>query len=138
MHDAGAGTHPLHLTSPQYGAVTHRIGMGEFPINHHRDDLHVAVGVHPEAFTGCDGVVVDHPQRAKTHPVGMVMTGEGKAVPGVQPTPLAVEAFIGGSEQQGWRVHRGDLGHGKGRDGRDGDGLRAGAGPSAAGVAAGR
>ena len=130
VHDAGAGTQALHFPCPQHGVVTHGVGVGQFPLHHHGDDLHVAVGMHAEAPTGADGVVVDHAQWAVAHPVGMVVAREGKAVPGVQPLEGAVEALVGGAEQRLWRGQRRHHGW------VQGEGLKPGEAVSGSGVGA--
>jgi hypothetical protein len=68
VHHPCAGAHALHLSGTQHLGVTHRIAVVQLPLHHHRDDLHVAVGMHAEAAAGGDAVVVDHPQRTETHP----------------------------------------------------------------------
>ena len=60
VHDSGAGGHPLHVTGLENPAVAHGVAVVDLPLHHHGDDFHVAVGVHAEAFTGGNGVVVDH------------------------------------------------------------------------------
>ena len=74
--------------------------MVQFPLHHHRDDLHIAVGMHAKAPAGGNRVVVDHPQRPKAHPGRVVVAGEGKAVPTIQPIELAVKALSGGAQHQ--------------------------------------
>ena len=101
MHDAAAGTHPLHFAGVQHRAVAHRVGMGQGPLHHHRDDFHVAVGVHAEPLACSNGVVVDHPQGAEAHPVRILMAAEAEAVPGIEPVQLAVEALVCGSQDHG-------------------------------------
>jgi hypothetical protein len=80
--------------------MAHGVAVVQLTLHHHRDDFHVAVGVHAEAPAGGDGVVVDHPQRPEAHPGGIEMVGEGEGVPAVKPRELAVETFGSRAEHQ--------------------------------------
>jgi hypothetical protein len=79
--------------------MAHRIAVAEFPLHHHRDDLHVPVRVHAKSLAWGDGVVVDHSQGAKPHPLGIVVASKGKRVPAVQPIALGVEALGGWAKE---------------------------------------
>ena len=59
VHDSGSGAHPLHISSLNNAAVSGRILVVEFPLDHHRDDLHVAMGMHAKSPTGRNRVVID-------------------------------------------------------------------------------
>ena len=106
MHHARASAHGLDLSCCQYFRMAHRIAVAELPLHHHRDDLHVAVGVHAKALAWGDGVVVDHPQGAKPHPLRIVVASKGKRVPAIQPIALGVEALGGWAKEQ-WHQARG-------------------------------
>ena len=83
MDHARAGAHGLHLACCEHFRMAHRIAVAEFPFHHHRDDLHVPVRMHAKSLARGDGVVVDHPQGAKPHPIGIVVIAKGKRVPAV-------------------------------------------------------
>ena len=68
-----AGAHALHLTGPQHLGMAQRVAMVELAFHHHGDDFHVAVGMHPKAAPGGNGVVVDHPQGPKPQPGRVVV-----------------------------------------------------------------
>ena len=78
--------------------------MGELAINHHRDNLHIPVGMHAESVSSGNGVIVDHTQGAESQPIRAVVIREREAVPGVQPLELAVEAFRAETESHRDRV----------------------------------
>ena len=67
--------------------------MGELTFHHHGDDFHALVRVHVKALAWGDRVVIDHPQRTKAHPIGVVVVRKAEAVPAIEPIELAVEAF---------------------------------------------
>ena len=115
VHDSGAGAHALHLPGSQHFCVAHGVLVVDLTVHHHRDDFHVAVRVHPKAFTGGDGVVVDHQQRPEACPGRIEVVGEREGVAGIQPAQAAVEALSRGADQEfglahdsasGWRWSR--------------------------------
>ena len=104
VHDSGSGAHPLHISSLNHAAVSGRILMLELSFDHHRDDFHVAMGMHAKTPSCRNRVVIDHKEGAESHPVGIVMTGERKAMPRLKPVANAVKAFLGWTEHQRWLV----------------------------------
>ena len=81
--------------------MAHGVAVVQLPLDHHRDDLHVPVRVHAKALAGGNDVVIDDPERTKAHPVRVVVTGEGEAVPAVEPIELAMETLSCGTQQRG-------------------------------------
>ncbi len=59
------------------------------------DDFHIAVGVHAEAFSGHDEVIINDAERAEAHPIGVVIIGEAERMVGIEPAVLGVAAFMG-------------------------------------------
>jgi hypothetical protein len=51
--------------------------------------------MHPEALAGLHAVVVDDPQGAKAHVVGVVVIAKRKGVVGVEPAVVEVAALAG-------------------------------------------
>src|SRR5690606_482067 len=100
--DPGAGAHALDLAREDALDVAHRVAMHQRALQHVADDLHVAVAVGAEALAAGDPVLVDHPQRAPVHVLGVEIAGEGEAVPGVQPTVVGVAAFAGRAQGDQW------------------------------------
>ena len=41
-----------------------------------------------------DGIVIDYAQRAKLDMLGIVVVGEGKAVPGIQPAVIGMTSVL--------------------------------------------
>src|SRR5690606_19046102 len=97
VRDAGAGAHALHFAGHDRGAVAHRVAVRQRALEHVADDLHVAVAVRAETLARRHPVLVDHAQRAPVDVLGVLVTGEGKAVPRVQPAMVGVAAFGGGA-----------------------------------------
>ena len=80
--------------------MAHGVTVIDLARHHHGHDFHVPVGVHAKAAAGTNRVIVNHPQGSKAHPGRVVVVGEGKAMPAIQPVQVAVEAGGGRSEQQ--------------------------------------
>ena len=97
MHDALAGAHALDFAAADDPAVAQAVLVRQRAGKDVGDDLHVTVAVHAEAGTGCDAILVDDAQRAPTHFCRIVIFGEGKAVPGLQPAVIGITALVGGA-----------------------------------------
>jgi hypothetical protein len=91
MDKARAGTHPLHFSGHERGTVAHRIAVVQGTLHHHRDDLHVPVGVHAKTLARRYAVVVDHQKRTKTTPLRIMVTGKIEAMPTIKPAALAMK-----------------------------------------------
>jgi hypothetical protein len=48
--------------------------------------------MHPEAHALLNPVIVQHPQGAKMHPVGIVVIGKTEGMPGFQPTMIGMSS----------------------------------------------
>src|SRR5690606_7013843 len=83
--DAGARAHHLHVAGHGAALVAQAVLVGDRPLAHVGDDLHVGVRVRREAGARLDGVVVPHPQRAPVDAVRVVVTGEREVVLRVEP-----------------------------------------------------
>ena len=66
----------------------------EAAFHHVGDDLHIAVCVRSEAPAGSHAVIIQHPQRAKSHVFGIVIIRERKRVIRVEPAMVGVAALI--------------------------------------------
>src|SRR5690606_34110894 len=66
--------------------------VGNGTLAHVGDDLHVGMRMRRKAGAGLDGVIVPHPQRAPVDTRRVVVLGERKVVPGIEP------AVVGGTE----------------------------------------
>ena len=95
MLDAISGGHVLELACLDDTAVAHGILVFQFPRNDEGEDFHGAVRVGAEALSGCDLVIVDNAEGAKTPVVGMVVSGEGKGVVGIEPAVVGMETVVG-------------------------------------------
>ncbi len=58
------------------------------------DDFHVAVRMGREALARRHPILVDDPQRGKAHMLRVVIIGEGKRMPGVEPAVIGVAAVM--------------------------------------------
>ena len=95
VHHAAAGAHALHVAGRDALDVAHAVLVGEVALQHIADDFHVAVPVGAEAGTRRDAVLVDDAQVAPAHVGGIVVTGERKAVVGLQPAVIGIATFLG-------------------------------------------
>src|SRR5260221_5289431 len=95
---AAARAHALHVARDDGRARAHRVLVAERALQHVADDFHVAVAVRAEAGAGLDAVLVDDAQRAEPHVRGIVVAGERKRVPGVEPAVLGVAALPGAAD----------------------------------------
>ena len=93
--DAAAGAHALHIARPDHAAIADAVLVAQFAFQHIGDDFHVAVAMGAKAAAGRDTVFIDHAQRAEAHMLRIVVVGERKAVPGIQPSMVGMTALIG-------------------------------------------
>ena len=98
MLHARARTHALHVAGHDVGTGAHGILVAQCAIKHVADDFHVAVAMFAEATTCRHAILVDHAQRSPMHVLVIVVTGEGKAVPGIQPAVVGMATFAGRSQ----------------------------------------
>ena len=63
-------------------------------VNDVGENLHVAVTMGVKAGAGADLVLVDDPQRAEAHMVGIVIMAEGKAVTAVEPAEIGLATLF--------------------------------------------
>src|SRR6266700_484613 len=98
VHHAFARAHPLDVPRHDGRAVAHAVLVRERPFEHVADDFYVAVAVGAETRAGLDAVLVDHPTVAEAHVLGIVATGEGKAVIRAQPPMIGVTAVFAFSD----------------------------------------
>lgn len=97
MGHATTGTHALNFARDDRRAMANGILVRQSTLDHVTDDLHVAMAVGAEALAWLHTILVDHAQRAPVHVADIVVIGERKAVPGLQPAVLGVTAFVGGT-----------------------------------------
>src|SRR5580765_1110283 len=71
--DAGAGRHDLHVARADHRAGADAVLVLQSTLEHVGDDLDVAVPVRAETLPGTDPILVDHPQRAEAHLLGIVI-----------------------------------------------------------------
>ena len=65
VHDASAGGHALDLSSCDHLLVPHAVLMGDPTLQHHGDDLHVAMAMHAKPASRNDDIIVEDPQRTE-------------------------------------------------------------------------
>ncbi len=93
--DARTCGHALHIARPNDRAGADAVLVFEGAVEHVGNDLHVAVAVRAEAHAGLHPVLVDDPQRAEAHMLGVVIIGEREAVEAVEPAVVLMTAGFG-------------------------------------------
>src|SRR5437016_8198403 len=93
--DPRTGAHSLHVPWADDRASAEAVFVLERAFEHVRNDLHVAMSMHPEAGAGIDPILVDDAQGPKAHLVGVVIVGEGERVAAVEPVGPRVASFAG-------------------------------------------
>lgn len=97
VEDAASGGHALELAGSDDGGVAEVVSVLEFALEDVGDDLHVAVSVGVEASAGCDAVLVDDAEDGVPHVAGVVVSGEGEGVAGLEPVDGKAAALAGRS-----------------------------------------
>jgi len=92
---ASTCAHPLQVTRDNRRAITHGIAMRQLTGQDPTENFHVAVTMGTKARPGGNTVLINHPQRAERHVIGVLITSERKAVPGIEPPMLAMASFVG-------------------------------------------
>ena len=91
--NARPGRHVLELAGAQHRAGAEAISVFQGTFQNVGDDLHVPVAVHPEALARLHPILVDDPQRTKTH-LGRIVVGvERKHVPRIEPMILGMASL---------------------------------------------
>jgi hypothetical protein len=80
---AATRTHPLQITRDDRRAVPHRVAMRQLTGQDPAENFHVPMAMGAEARSGGDSVFINDPQRAESHVIRIVITGERKAMPGI-------------------------------------------------------
>lgn len=94
VFDTIAGRHVLEFARLDGAAVSEGILVAEFPRNDVGEDFHRAMRMGAEALPGRDGVLVDDAERFEAPVIGMIVSGEGKGMVGIEPAMVGVEAVI--------------------------------------------
>ncbi len=68
--------------------------MRQLPVQHVADDFHIAMTVSTEPGAGLHAVLIDHPQWAETHVLGIVIIRERKGVEALKPPMVGQAPFI--------------------------------------------
>ena len=74
--------------------------MAKFPRNDVGEDFHRAMRMGSESLSGSDGVLIDDTERFESPVIGMIVSGEGKAMVGIEPAMVGVEAVARPSDGQ--------------------------------------
>ena len=104
MHNARSGAHHLDVASLCFALVSLVVFMGNCACFDVGDDLHIAMGVKVETCVGCDDVVVDDTQGAKSHSLWVVIVGETKVIVRVKPSIVGVSEGVFGMHVDTHRV----------------------------------
>ena len=91
MERAGSQRHQLHPTRLEDSIVAQVVGVPEDALPDIGDPLDVGVRVHGPDGSRRETVVIEHPERAHAHLLGISVTVEGEMPAGLEPaTILAV------------------------------------------------
>src|SRR5262249_7084262 len=93
VRDALARAHALDFPRNDHRACPHAVLVLKGAFQNISNDLHVPVSVRGKTFCRLDGVLVEDPERAKAHPLRVVVMGEGKRVVGVEPAVIEMAAL---------------------------------------------
>lgn len=85
VRHAAAGAHQLYVARADHRAGAQRVFMFQRTFEHVGKDLHVAMRVLAETFSGGNAVIVDHQQVGKTLFTRVAVAGKGKGVERLQP-----------------------------------------------------
>lgn len=94
VEDATASTHALHVPRLDDGPVAHGVLVRQGTRQHVGDDFHVPVRVGGKSPGGGHAVLIDDPQRAEAHALGIVIIRKRKRVPAVQPAMVCHTAVL--------------------------------------------
>ena len=86
----GAGGHALELPGGDNRAVAHTVFVFQAPLQDVGDDLHIAVGMHPEPLPWNNPVFINDPQSPKAHVPWVVIATKAERMVGVEPTVVYV------------------------------------------------
>jgi hypothetical protein len=100
--DAGSGGHALHFTGANCGDIAEAIPVGDGSFEDHGDDFHIAVAVGAEALAWIDPIVVNYPQAAEAHVLGVLVAAEGKRMVAVEPAVVGMAAI--GGKPKGFHI----------------------------------
>ena len=67
MPHARSGAHELNLPRLEDAFIVEAVAMGKRTFQDIAEDFHVAVRMLGETSTGCDDIVIDHPQASEAH-----------------------------------------------------------------------
>jgi hypothetical protein len=95
VYDPRAGRHGLYGVRTDDVPLAHAVLVREAALKYIADDLHIAMGMRAETFTGGDAIVVDYAQRPKSHVRRVVIVRKGKGMPGIEPATVGVTAVAG-------------------------------------------
>src|SRR5882724_7570626 len=102
---ARTGAHALHIAGPDHRTGAHAVLVFQFAVEHVADDFHVAVRMLAEALSRGNAVFVDHAQRAVSHVLRIVVTGEGERVEALQPAVVGKSALVAFSQGVHLNLH---------------------------------
>src|SRR2546423_4795068 len=94
MPHTRARAHALNFACTDDGSRPHTVLVFERSIENVSDDFHISMTMRRKSFSWRHTIFVDHPQRAETHILRVVVRIEGKRVVRVQPAVIRVAAFI--------------------------------------------
>jgi DNA-binding transcriptional LysR family regulator len=94
VEHAGTRGHVLDIARFDHPSIAHRVPMFQLAAQNVSNDFHVPMRMRVETHARHDEVVVDHPQRAVTHPIRIIVVREAESVIAVEPTMFGVAPFV--------------------------------------------
>ena len=90
----GAGAHHLHVAGFGAPLIAEAVLMGDRPLPHISDDLHIGMRMWRKPRLRGDLIVVPDPQSTPAHTLRVEIIGEGEMVLGLQPVvPRSTQLF---------------------------------------------
>src|SRR5665648_22218 len=80
--------HHLYFSRPDDRSGTHAVAVFQLPFQNNGDNFHVIVRMSTKTHSCLNSIVIEHSQRSKMHPVGIVITRKTEGMPGVEPSVI--------------------------------------------------
>ena len=93
--NARTGAHHLQLARLEHLHVAHAVAVLQGSRKNERNDLHIVVGMRPEALARGHRIVVEHPEGPEVNPLGIVISGEAEGMVCPEPAVIGVPAGRG-------------------------------------------
>jgi len=90
MEDARARAHHLDLAFADDKFMAHVVLVDKAAFERNADDLHIFMWMRTETAAAGDGIVIQYAKHAELNSFGLVVTGETKGMPAVEPAMIGM------------------------------------------------